>query len=526
MVTPLPSTAALTTPPSSHAAMRTNFANLRAFLAGLLGDDGLGATALTTLGTLLASHVTAAAATTVLADNRGKLFNCTGTWALTLPSAATAGAGWCIVVRNAGSGTITVTPPAPTLIDGAATLQLFANRSIIIACSGADFFSMPLFPNKVGAQKILGNNTAAVAAPKELTPAQVAAMLPLFTATAAGQVPASVDSASKFLRGDGVWADPQPFFLDTEFFLRSGANMGRGAYFSLALQTNFSRTYLLPNVNDALLARSDIAPISNKTIDLALNTVSGAKSDFDTALTDDNFLFEASDQTVSGKKTFSGAFVLAALASNPPTPEVGQIWHDGATGHIKAYVGSESRILDGQAAIPMLVPPTGEYVQTTVGCGGDALSTAAGAVNRIDLYPYIPRADMTIVALAVNCTTAVASALGKFVIYDSDALGRPTTLLSESATVDLSTTGVKEAALSINLRAGHTYWLGFRHSSTASISTWPTAATPDINGGAPTTAARKSLRRSRTFATAAAANWVFTSADIYPNPAPAIWAKL
>lgn len=128
---------------------------------------------------------------------------------------------------------------------------------------------------------------------------------------------------------------------------------------------------------------------------------------------------------------------------------------------------------------------------------------------------------------AVNCTTAAAGALGKFVLYGSDDLGRPSALLIESATVDLSSTGVKDAALAgVNLRAGRTYWLGFRYFGTASISSWPMTATPDINGGAPSTAARKILRRTRSFATAAAANWGFNPAEITAAAAPAIWLKL
>ncbi|PYF09565.1 hypothetical protein C8J30_108143 [Rhodobacter viridis] len=369
MATPLPTTATLTTPPSSHAAMRENFANLRAFLAGLLGADGLTSTALATLGALMAAHVACAAATTVAVDDRGKLIACSGTWALTLPSAVSAAAGWCIVVRNSGTGAITVTPVAPTLIDGAATLQIAAGRTVIVVCTGTDFFSLPFFPRTIAAKRILGNSTAAAGAPQELTATQLTAMLGAFSDTAAGVVPATGGAAAAFLRGDGTWTTENLMLLDAT-------------------------------------------------------------------------------QTVAGIKRFSGsgAFVLSGRAADPTTPEAGQIWHDAATGHIKAFVGNESRVLDGQSAIPMLVPVSGEYAMTTVGCGGGALGAAAGYANRMDLFPYVPRADMAVAALAVNCTAAMGGALGKFVIYASDAAGRPAALLIETATVDLSATGVKEAA--------------------------------------------------------------------------------
>ena len=450
MATPLPTTAALTTPPSTHAAMRTNFANLRAFLAGVLGADGTTATALATLGALLASHLSPASATTAQVVDRGKLYNCTGTWALTLPGAASAGAGWCIIVRNAGAGTITLTPMAPTQIDGAATVQVATGRTVVVACTGTDFVSLPFFPAKIGAGRILGNNGGASAAPKELTAAQLTAMMAVFSDVAAGLVPATGGASGAYLRSDGTW-------------------------------------------------------------------------------TADNLMLLDATQTIAGTKRFSGAgaFVLLGRAGDPATPEAGQLWHDAASGHIKARVAGETRVLDGQDAIPMLVPEAGQYAMTTVGVGGDALGTVMGVSNRLDMYPFIPRADMPVAALAVNCTTALAGALAKFVIYGSDDLGRPSALLIESATVDLSSTGVKDAALAgVNLRAGRTYWLGVRYSATASISSWPITATPDINGGAPSTVARKILRRTRSFATAAAANWGWNSAEITAAAAPAIWLKL
>ena len=470
MATPLPSTAALTTPPSSHAAMRTNFANLRAFLAGLLGGDGKTATALATLGALFASHLSVAAATTAQVLDRGKIFNCTGTWALTLPSVASAGAGWCIIVRNAGTGTITLTPTAPTLIDGAATMQVATQRTVVVACTGTDYITLPFYPSKIGAQRILGNNGAASATPKELTPDQLAALLPIFTDTAKGLVPAGSGSSSSVLRGNGQWSD---------------------------------------------------------VIDLSAMTLTGTRGQFDVALIDDAFLYKMVSQTIGGTKTFDGAFVLAGRAVDPEAPPPGQLWFDAGTGHIKANVGDEVRRLDGQAEIPMLVPVAGDYVMTTLGAGGGALGVAMGYPNQMDLYPFIPRADMPVASLAVNCTTGVAGALGKFVIYESDEFGRPAALILETTTVNLASAGVKTAALGgFSMRAGRTYWLGFRYSATASISTWPITATPDINGGAPSTSARNILRRYWSFATAAAATWGFVSEEINAAAAPAIWLKL
>jgi hypothetical protein len=180
----------------------------------------------------------------------------------------------------------------------------------------------------------------------------------------------------------------------------------------------------------------------------------------------------------------------------------------------------------GALDIAFLVPPAGEYIQATTGTAGTTTSTLAGAANRMDIYPFTPRADISVDRLAVNVTTAVASALGKIVVFGSDAKGRPDAKLAETADLDFSTTGVKDGTVALTLRKGRTYWLGIRHSSTATLSAWDTRASADINGGSPVTTARKTLRRTLTYATAAPAAWVFVSSEINTAAATAIWLRV
>lgn len=180
----------------------------------------------------------------------------------------------------------------------------------------------------------------------------------------------------------------------------------------------------------------------------------------------------------------------------------------------------------GVTNVPFLLPPVGEYLLTTTGPGGAAAATLAGAANRFEIYQYLPRADVTIDQLAVNCTTAVAAALGKIVVYASDANGQPDALILETGTLDFATTGPKTAPVTLNLLQYQTYWLGIRHSSTATLSAWATTAIPDINGGtAISTSARKTLRRTLTFATPAPDPWGFVSSEINPGPATAVFLR-
>jgi hypothetical protein len=132
---------------------------------------------------------------------------------------------------------------------------------------------------------------------------------------------------------------------------------------------------------------------------------------------------------------------------------------------------------------------------------------------------------VTLDRLGINCTGAVASALAKIAVYTSDANGRPDQRLTETGDLDCSTTGMRLATVSLTLRRGTVYWIGVRHSSTATLSAWAATATPDINGGTIVTTARKVLRRTLNYATAAPASWAFVSSEINAGPATAVWMR-
>lgn len=219
--------------------------------------------------------------------------------------------------------------------------------------------------------------------------------------------------------------------------------------------------------------------------------------------------------------------VLLTGQTTPPTsPANGLMWHDSTRGQLMARIDGQSRVLDQQADIPCLVPPSGQYVSTTM-ASGSTTTVLAGAADRIDIFPFIPGADMTLSALGVNCTTAVAGALCKLVVYDAQDNGQPGSLLLETSTADLGTTGNKVLTASLTIYRGRTYWMGVRHSSTAALSAWPLQATPDINGGTTmVTTARKTLRRTVAFATAAPASWTFNASEINAAVATAIWLRM
>ena len=220
------------------------------------------------------------------------------------------------------------------------------------------------------------------------------------------------------------------------------------------------------------------------------------------------------------------------------TAQYGAIWIDaGCTDNVisgNTQIGGTPlisgavtpNVVDATAAsVPWLTPPSGEHVLTTIGSGG-ATGAVFGVAGRVDMYPFSSRTDLFVTGLTLNVTTAVAASLLKFVVYESDSFGRPNALVYESGDVSGATAGLKTVTISLTFRQNRTYWLGVRHSSTAAVSAWALTATPDINGGAPSTSARKVVRRTLSYATGAPATWGWNSNEVLSSSAPAVWVRV
>lgn len=152
---------------------------------------------------------------------------------------------------------------------------------------------------------------------------------------------------------------------------------------------------------------------------------------------------------------------------------------------------------------------------------GTASSTVAGAANRCDLAPYYTSINLPIDQIGIACSTAVASAQAKIVIYDSDANGWPGELLYESGNLDLGTTGYKFASLTFTFQSGRQYWIGVRHSSTATIRTINVSSAVNLGvNGSNGSNYFTILRRTITYANAAPNPWTFVSTDLVANVTP------
>lgn len=62
-----------------------------------------------------------------------------GVGTLTLPAAATAGSGWFCMIRNGGSGILTIAPSGSNTIDGGSSQQLQLTESLVVVSDGANW---------------------------------------------------------------------------------------------------------------------------------------------------------------------------------------------------------------------------------------------------------------------------------------------------------------------------------------------------------------------------------------------------
>lgn len=98
----------------------------------------------TTLNQMIDSDIEAATPFSVVDGDRAKCLIYTGgVGTCNLPAGGTVGNDWFFMLRNSGSGTLNVVPPAGT-IDGGASINLDPNVSCFIFTDGANFFTIGL----------------------------------------------------------------------------------------------------------------------------------------------------------------------------------------------------------------------------------------------------------------------------------------------------------------------------------------------------------------------------------------------
>jgi Collagen triple helix repeat (20 copies) len=154
----------------------------------------------------------------------------------------------------------------------------------------------------------------------------------------------------------------------------------------------------------------------------------------------------------------------------------------------------------GTRGVIIKTPGVNLYVSAAI--NALALTTLAGAANRLDYIPFIPDRDITINQLQASVTTLIASSLFRLGLYDSDSNGLPANRLETSGDLSGATVATVSYDLpaSRTLLAGNLYWLAIHHSSTATHRAIAVGALSELfqlSGG---TSGPTILRQTVTFA--------------------------
>lgn len=89
-------------------------------------------------GTIKGKRLSTPKSGTYTATTNDRRVSCTNTWTLGL-YACSGNSGEFLIIKNAGTGVITVDPNGSETIDGATTLTLFAGNSLTIFCNGTSW---------------------------------------------------------------------------------------------------------------------------------------------------------------------------------------------------------------------------------------------------------------------------------------------------------------------------------------------------------------------------------------------------
>jgi hypothetical protein len=162
-----------------------------AFGIGSSGQDaatlaGYGLKAITsTLNTAHSVTTFSSAYTAVAADRAASYVWTGGAAVLGLTAAPTLGNDWFMLIRNGGTGTLTVTP-ASGLINGAASIAMQPADSCIICCSGTAFFTVGL--GQAAQFNFTQLTKAVVTGTYTLTSAEATNVVQKYTGTLTGNV--------------------------------------------------------------------------------------------------------------------------------------------------------------------------------------------------------------------------------------------------------------------------------------------------------------------------------------------------
>lgn len=141
-MTALPAASDFTGAAVTEGQFKSAITDLRGFLSGLLGTSGDTDDARAALQVLMGGSASKSTTYTALTSDNGKVLDCSGTFTVTLPAAASAGAGFTLGVYNSGAGTITVDGNLSETVDDVTSVTVEAGKLKVFWCNGSEWASV------------------------------------------------------------------------------------------------------------------------------------------------------------------------------------------------------------------------------------------------------------------------------------------------------------------------------------------------------------------------------------------------
>lgn len=131
-----------------------------------------------------------------------------GAGTLTLPTAASLGNDWFIMIRNGGTGSLAVTPTG-TLINGVASIDLQPADSCFVCCSGTAYFTVGL--GKVSQFNFTQLTKTVTTGTVTLTSAEAANVVQKYIGTLSGAVTVEIPQTVQVYYITNQTVDPGPY---------------------------------------------------------------------------------------------------------------------------------------------------------------------------------------------------------------------------------------------------------------------------------------------------------------------------
>lgn len=294
----------------------------------------------------------------------GRVIYASGTWSQTFDNAGDLADGWFVMIKNTGSGTITLDPTGAETIDGAASINLAPGEARFIICTGTSFSTMVMAAPAATtgysgivelattAEAAAGTDTERAVTAAGLTAFRAAFPSGVFPETRAGTFTAIKTQNGSYFKCNGTW----------DLDLTAAATLGDGwhcyveNYGTGIINVSPDGTEQIDAFNSCFVLPHEVRLIATNGTSFYTQVLRPFYQTFTSSGTD-NFTTPR-----SGYKSVAGL-----------------LWGGGGAGEAE-HSGSSANGGGGGACVPFDIPlnDLASTETVTIGAGGQATAFSAG----------------------------------------------------------------------------------------------------------------------------------------------------